>query len=140
MRVQRFRVRTLMIVVAAVAGLLAAKRYGEESYRRWCYYQDEAASLAVLEAKGWAGYAQEIQAASDREAIRRSWMASRGFADRSAREQEETIENTVNSYRRFAADALAAARHCAEQRKECERAAFWAFSPFSPSVPAPSVK
>jgi hypothetical protein len=130
----RIRVRTLMIVVAVVALLLAAIEPCRRWHRRWSFHRAEAATFARMEAQERRNAERERAASIDREAIRAGLMKDPGFVARPPAEREKVVDGVAGFHEQRAEQSLAAARRWAEQRAGSESAAFWAFDPFAPDV------
>ena len=92
----RFRVRTLMIVVAVLALLMGSVGPGRQWYRRWSYHRSQAAVYGRLEQRERSRTDQEAKLASDREAIRTTMTRSAEFAGKSSGELERAVNNAVN--------------------------------------------
>jgi Tfp pilus assembly protein PilE len=131
----RFRIRTLMIVVAVVALLLAAIGPCRQWYRRWSFHRAEAVRFAKLEAQERLNTERERAFSADRGAIRARSMTMPHFAASPPGEREKFIDRVVEFHEQTAEQSQAAARRWAEQRKGSEAAAFWAFDPFAPDAP-----
>ena len=65
----RFRVRTLMVIVALAALLMGSVGPGRRWYRRWSYHRSQATLFARLEGKERLESRRGCRAGSDREAI-----------------------------------------------------------------------
>ena len=129
----RFLVRTLMIATALVAVLLTLIGPIGRWSRRVAYHRSQAAVFARLEAKEILNHTAESAAAANREGIRAGLIAGQGFASHA--EEEAAVDRLVESHKQRAAQSQAAARRWAENRRDSETAAWWAFDPFAPGVP-----
>ena len=131
----RFRVRTLMIVVAVLALLMGSVGPGRQWYRRWSYHRSQAAVYGRLEQRERSRTDQEARLASDREAIRATLTRSPEFAGKSSEELERAVNNAVSFHQYLSKQAQRTAADWEEKRRLEETAAFWCWDPYAPDVP-----
>jgi hypothetical protein len=131
----RFRVRTLMIVVALLALLMGAIGPGRRWHRRWSYHRSQAAVYGRLERQELLRTDREAKLASDRGAIRSALMRSPEFAATSPEGLERAVNATVSFHQSQSKEARAAATRWEEKRQLEETAALWCWDPFAPEVP-----
>jgi hypothetical protein len=129
--VRRIRLRTLMILVAVVAVLLASVEPG----RRWSYHRSQALRFGKFEQKEYANEASEKKLAANRVAIRKTLTGLRDFDAMTPERQEQAIDAAVISHRWRSKQSRAAAAQWEEQRRMSETAAAWTWDPFAPDVP-----
>jgi hypothetical protein len=133
--VPRYRVRTLMIVVAVLALLMGSVGPGRQWYRRWSYHRSQAAVYGRLEQRERSRTDQEAKLASDREVIRATLTRSPEFAGKSSGELERAVNTAINFHQYRSKQARRAALDWEEKRRLEETAALWCWDPFAPNVP-----
>jgi hypothetical protein len=132
---RRIRIRTLMLVVAALAMLLGSVGPARRSYQRWSFYRSQAAVFARLEQRERLRASREQNLSADREAVRATLMKAPEFESKTSGYQEAWINATVISHQLQSKEARLAAARWAEKRRDCETAALWCWDPYAPDVP-----
>jgi hypothetical protein len=132
---RRLRIRTLMLVVAALAVLLGSVGPARRAYRRWSFCRSQAAVYSRLEKKERLRASREQNLSADREAVRTTLMKAEDFQSKSSGQQEARINATVAFHQSQSKEARLAAERWAEKRRDCEVAALWCWDPYAPEAP-----
>ncbi len=132
---RRFRVRTLMIVVAVIAVLLASVEPVRRVYRRWSYHRSQVARYRLLEGIEYSNNDRERKAAIDREAMASELMKTPLFVDKNPAAREKVISAMVRYHEQLAEQSLNSARRWARDRRDSETAMWWCWDPFAPDAP-----
>jgi hypothetical protein len=131
----RFRVRTLMIAVAAVALVLGSINPGWKAYRRWSYHRSQAAWCWRLEQAELRRADQEERLATRVDAIKAQLLGSPEFAERSPPEQERITSNVIGFHQSQRDQARVSAAIWKDRRRDEETAAWFCWDPYAPDPP-----
>lgn len=122
----RIRLRTMMILVAVAAGMIAA---AIGPVRRWydgrLWHFQHVELYRQLESKIMRAFARDQRLAKDRDAIRARWMSSDDFARKSEVQKEAEIDKLIKMYFDKNKRRLEITASFATGPRKAERCAIW---------------
>jgi hypothetical protein len=129
------RIRTMMILVAALAVLMGSVGPGLRTYRRWSFHHSRASFYRRFEQSERLRSSREQKNAADLEALTATLMKSPELATSRPADLEAAMNAEVEFHRRQSKEARPAAERSVEEWWNCETAALWCWDPYAPDVP-----
>jgi hypothetical protein len=131
----RFRIRTLMIAVAAVALFLGSIKTGPKAYRRWAYHRRQVAWCLRLEKADLLRADREQRRAAEFEALKATQAHSPDFAAENQPDQEKIIDAAIKFHRSKSQEAQVSARQWADRRREEQMLSWFCWDQDAPDAP-----
>jgi hypothetical protein len=131
----RFRVRTLMIAVAAVALVLGSIKPTRKAYRLLSYRRSQAEWCRRAQRLDLLRADREQQRATELAAYKATWTRSPDFAARIQPGQEKIIDAAIEFHQTQSQQARVSARRWADRRREELTLAWFCWDPDAPDAP-----